>query len=36
MEYINPSGSLKDRMTSYLLERAEEAGKIRPGDLFFK
>ncbi|PAV75646.1 hypothetical protein WR25_07979 [Diploscapter pachys] len=32
MEYINPSGSLKDRMTSYLLERAEEAGKIRPGE----
>lgn len=31
-EYMNPSGSIKARMVSYFIERAEEEGLITPGD----
>lgn len=31
LEWENPSGSLKDRMASGVIERAEEAGRLRPG-----
>lgn len=32
MEYINPSGSTKDRIALHMIEKAEKAGKIKPGD----
>lgn len=31
-EYANPSGSIKARMMTYIVERAEQEGLIRPGD----
>jgi cystathionine beta-synthase len=31
LEYLNPGGSVKDRIGIYMLEAAEKAGKIRPG-----
>ncbi|MGD8863820.1 MAG: cystathionine beta-synthase [Myxococcales bacterium] len=30
-EYMNPSGSMKDRMTLNLVEQAEKRGELRPG-----
>jgi cystathionine beta-synthase len=32
-EYLNPSGSIKDRMAAYIIERAEEQGLLKPGGL---
>ncbi|MFW6111070.1 MAG: cysteine synthase A [Thermoproteota archaeon] len=32
LESRNPSGSIKDRMTAYMLKAAEEKGEIKPGD----
>lgn len=32
-EYLNPSGSIKDRMAAYIVERAEEAGLLKPGGI---
>ena len=32
-EYLNPAGSIKDRMANYIIERAEEAGVLKPGGL---
>jgi cystathionine beta-synthase len=32
-EYLNPAGSIKDRMAAYIIERAEEAGLLKPGGL---
>ncbi|MCB9899498.1 MAG: cystathionine beta-synthase [Planctomycetes bacterium] len=31
-EYLNPGGSVKDRIGVYMLEQAEKRGEIRPGD----
>ncbi len=31
LEYMNYSGSIKDRPVSFILNKAEKAGKIRPG-----
>ena len=31
-EFLNPGGSLKDRIAKSMLEDAEQAGKIKPGD----
>ena len=31
LEYYNPSGSIKDRIASYILGKAEETGQLRPG-----
>lgn len=31
-EFFNPGGSLKDRIAKSMLEAAEEAGQIKPGD----
>ena len=31
-EYLNPSGSIKDRIALYMIETAEREEKIRPGD----
>lgn len=33
VEYLNPAGSIKDRAAWGIIEAAEQAGKIRPGDL---
>ncbi len=32
LEFLNPSGSCKDRIARYILEKAWRAGKIGPGD----
>ncbi len=32
MEYMNPGGSIKDRIAKYMVEKAEREGKIKPGD----
>jgi cysteine synthase A len=31
-EFLNPGGSVKDRIGYYMLEQAEKEGKIKPGD----
>lgn len=31
LEHLNPSGSVKDRMASYIIEKAEKAGKLKKG-----
>lgn len=31
-EFLNPGGSLKDRIAYWMIEEAEKAGRIRPGD----
>jgi len=36
LEYLNPMGSSKDRIAKYLVERAEEEGRLRPGDLILE
>lgn len=33
VEYFNPAGSIKDRIAWGIIKEAEDAGKIRPGDL---
>jgi cystathionine beta-synthase len=30
-EYMNPAGSIKDRMAAYIIRRAEEEGLLKPG-----
>lgn len=30
-EYMNPSGSIKDRMANYIIEQAEKTGLLKPG-----
>jgi cysteine synthase len=32
LEYLNPSGSLKDRIAVEMIENAEKSGRIKPGD----
>jgi cystathionine beta-synthase len=32
LEMMNPMGSIKDRIARYMIEKAENEGKIRPGD----
>ena len=32
IEFMNPMGSVKDRIARYMLERALEEGRLRPGD----
>jgi cystathionine beta-synthase len=36
LEYLNPMGSSKDRIAKYLVERAEQDGRISPGDLILE
>lgn len=31
-EYLNPSGSIKDRIAKYMIEAAEQDGALKPGD----
>ncbi len=30
-EFMNPGGSIKDRMALHIIEKAEREGKLRPG-----
>lgn len=32
LEFYNPTGSLKDRITYYILKKAMDEGRLRPGD----
>jgi cystathionine beta-synthase len=32
VEFVNPNGSMKDRIALRMIERAEQEGKIKPGD----
>lgn len=32
IEYMNPGGSIKDRIALYMIEKAEKKGLIKPGD----
>lgn len=32
LEFLNPGGSVKDRMASYILRKAMEDGRLKPGD----
>jgi len=32
-EFLNPGGSVKDRMALYIIEQAEKAGKLKPGGI---
>jgi cystathionine beta-synthase len=31
LEFLNPGGSIKDRMALYIIEKAEREGKLKPG-----
>ena len=31
LETVNPSGSIKDRMALYMVQKAEERGELKPG-----
>lgn len=32
LEFLNPGGSIKDRIARYMVEKAEREGKLKPGD----
>jgi cystathionine beta-synthase len=32
-EFLNPGGSVKDRMALYIIEQAEKAGRLKPGGI---
>ena len=32
LEFTNPGGSVKDRIAKYMIEKAEQLGRIKPGD----
>jgi len=32
LEFLNPSGSIKDRLARFMIDQAERDGRIRPGD----
>jgi cystathionine beta-synthase len=32
-EYLNPAGSIKERMAHYIIEKAEQTGVLKPGEL---
>ncbi len=32
LEFLNPIGSIKDRIAKHMLEKAEQEGRIKPGD----
>jgi cystathionine beta-synthase len=36
LEFLNPMGSIKDRVARYMIEAAERDGRIRPGDLILE
>ena len=36
LEFLNPMGSIKDRVARYMIEAAERDGRIQPGDLILE
>ena len=36
LEYLNPSGSVKDRVAKAMIEDAEKAGKLKPGSVIIE
>ena len=36
LEYLNPAGSVKDRVARAMLDDAEESGKLRPGSVIIE
>ena len=36
LEYLNPSGSVKDRVSKAMIEEAEKAGKLRPDSVIIE
>ena len=32
LEFLNPGGSVKDRIAKYMIEKAEKEGLLKPGD----
>ncbi len=35
-EFLNPMGSVKDRIARYMIEKAEKNGRLKPGDLIIE
>ena len=31
LEFMNPGGSIKDRIAKYMIEKAERQGRLKPG-----
>ncbi len=36
LEFMNPSGSIKDRLARFMIDQAEQDGRIKPGDLIIE
>lgn len=36
VEYVNPSGSVKDRIAKYMIEQAEKRGDLKKGDIIIE
>jgi cystathionine beta-synthase len=36
LEFLNPMGSVKDRIARYMIEKAEREGRLKPGDLIIE
>ncbi len=36
LEFLNPMGSIKDRIARYMIEKAEREGKLKPGQLIIE
>ncbi len=36
LEFLNPMGSIKDRVARYMIEAAEQNGRIKPGDMILE
>ncbi len=36
LEFMNPSGSIKDRIARFMIDQAEKDGRIKPGDLIIE
>jgi len=36
LEFMNPSGSIKDRLARFMIDQAEKDGRIKPGDLIIE
>ena len=33
-EFLNPGGSIKDRVAKYMIEEAEKKGRLKPSGIF--
>ena len=36
LEFLNPAGSVKDRVAKVMLDEAEKAGKLKPGSVIIE